>query len=63
MHVNILNCPFEHNSYKNSFHDAMATVRRVPGVEHHFQIVITRAYEEGDQELLEDEEESASIQL
>lgn len=36
----------------------MATVRRVTGVEHTFQLVITRVYEEGDQELLEDEEES-----
>jgi hypothetical protein len=36
----------------------MATIRRVPSVEHNFQLVITRVYEEGDQELLEDEEES-----
>jgi hypothetical protein len=39
----------------------MATIRRVPSVEHNFQLVITRVYEEGDQELLEDEEESASF--
>ncbi|KAF9268033.1 VID27 cytoplasmic protein [Marasmius fiardii PR-910] len=38
--------------------EAMATVRRVPSVEHNFQLVITRVYEEGDQELLEDEEET-----
>lgn len=37
----------------------MATVRRVPAAEHHFQLVITRVYEEGDQELLQDEDESA----
>jgi VID27 N-terminal region len=43
------------------FNDAMATIRRVPSVEHNFQLVITRVYEEGDQELLEDEEESASF--
>jgi len=36
----------------------MATIRRVPSVDHNFQLVITRVYEEGDQELLEDEEES-----
>ena len=36
----------------------MATIRRVPSMEHTFQLVITRVYEEGDQELLEDEEES-----
>lgn len=36
----------------------MATIRRVPSVEHHFQLVITRVYEEGDQELLEDEDET-----
>lgn len=40
----------------------MATIRRVPSVEHNFQLVITRVYEEGDQELLEDEEESKSSQ-
>jgi hypothetical protein len=37
----------------------MATIRRVPSLEHHFQLVITRVYEDGDQELLEDEDESA----
>ncbi|KAL0574680.1 Vacuolar import and degradation protein 27, partial [Marasmius crinis-equi] len=36
----------------------MATVRRVPALEHNFQLVITRVFEEGDQELLEDEEET-----
>ena len=36
----------------------MATIRRVPSVEHNFQLVITRVYEDCDQELLEDEEES-----
>ncbi|CCM01608.1 uncharacterized protein FIBRA_03668 [Fibroporia radiculosa] len=40
------------------YNDAMATIRRVPSLEHHFQLVITRVYEEGDQELLEDEEET-----
>ncbi|KII95143.1 hypothetical protein PLICRDRAFT_169822 [Plicaturopsis crispa FD-325 SS-3] len=40
------------------YNDAMATVRRVPSLEHNFQLVITRVYEEGDQELLEDEEET-----
>jgi len=36
----------------------MATIRRVPTIEHHFQLVITRVYEDGDQEFLEDEEET-----
>ncbi|KAG6902236.1 hypothetical protein C0995_002868 [Termitomyces sp. Mi166 len=36
----------------------MATIRRVPNLEHNFQLVITRVYEEGDQELLEDEDET-----
>ena len=36
----------------------MATIRRVPNMEHNFQLVITRVYEDGDQELLEDEDES-----
>ncbi|KAJ7591039.1 VID27 cytoplasmic protein-domain-containing protein [Mycena floridula] len=41
-----------------SYNDAMATIRRAPSIEHHFQLVITRVYEEGDQELLEDEDET-----
>ena len=41
------------------YNDAMATIRRIPSIEHNFQLVITRVYEDGDQELLEDEEESA----
>ena len=36
----------------------MATVRRLPAVEHNFQLVITKVYEDGDQDLLEDEDES-----
>lgn len=36
----------------------MATIRRVPTVEHNFQLVVTKVYDEGDQELLEDEDES-----
>lgn len=39
----------------------MATIRRVPSVEHNFELVITRVYEEGDEELFEDEDESASL--
>ncbi|KAI0938089.1 hypothetical protein AcV7_003377 [Taiwanofungus camphoratus] len=36
----------------------MATIRRVPSLDHNFQLVITRVYAEGEQELLEDEEET-----
>lgn len=36
----------------------MITIRRVPTVEHNFQLVVTRVYEEGDEDLLEDEDES-----
>jgi hypothetical protein len=42
------------------YQEAMATIRRVPNMEHNFNLVVTRVYEEGDQELLEDEDESAS---
>jgi hypothetical protein len=45
---------------QRSYNDAMATIRRVPAVDHNFQLVITRVFEEGDQELLEDEDESLS---
>jgi len=41
-----------------SYNDAMVTIRRVPSLEHNFQLVVTRVYDEGDQELLEDEDES-----
>jgi hypothetical protein len=51
---NVLLC-----STLSSYNDAMATIRRVPSLEHNFQLVITRVYEDGDQELLEDEDESA----
>ena len=36
----------------------MVTIRRVPSVEHNFQLVVTKVYEE--EELLADEDESAS---
>ena len=47
------------NSGAHRYNDAMATIRRVPSLDHNFQLVITRVYEDGDQELLEDEDESA----
>lgn len=37
----------------------MATVRRVPSMEHHFQLVVTRVYEDGAQDILEEVDESA----
>ncbi|KAJ8489307.1 hypothetical protein ONZ45_g13633 [Pleurotus djamor] len=40
------------------FNEAMITIRRVPSMEHNFQLVVTRVYEEGDEELLEDEDET-----
>ncbi|KAL9712921.1 Vacuolar import and degradation protein 27 [Leucoagaricus gongylophorus] len=40
------------------YNDAMVTIRRVPSLEHNFQLVVTRVYDEGDQELLEDEDET-----
>ncbi|KAI0068735.1 VID27 cytoplasmic protein [Artomyces pyxidatus] len=40
------------------YNDAMATIRRVPSLEHNFQLVVTRVFDDGDQELLEDEEET-----
>ena len=39
----------------------MVAVRRVPALEHNFSIVVTRVFEDGDQELLEDEEESKHL--
>lgn len=40
-----------------SFKDAVATIRRT-GVEHQYQLVVTRAYEEGEEQLLEEDAES-----
>ncbi|CAL1700728.1 unnamed protein product [Somion occarium] len=39
------------------YNDAMLTIRR-SSVEHNFQLVVTRVFEDGDQELLEDEDET-----
>lgn len=49
------------NDPLSSYNEAMATIRRIPSVEHNFQLVITRVFEDGDQELIEDEAESARL--
>lgn len=38
----------------------MATVRKAPSIEHNFQLVITRVFEEGEEDILEEEDESES---
>ena len=48
---------FQLTAQEFRYNDAMLTIRR-SNVEHNFQLVITRVFEEGDQELLEDEDES-----
>ena len=40
-----------------SFKDAVVTIRRA-GIEFQYQLVVTRAYEEGEEQLLEDDAES-----
>lgn len=50
--------PQPHALSDNRYNDAMATIRRVPSMDHTFQLVITRVYEDGNEELIEDEEES-----
>lgn len=40
-----------------SFKDCVATIRRT-GVEFQYQLVVTRAYEEGEEQLLEEDAES-----
>lgn len=49
------------NSIKGSreciFQDAVATIRRT-GIEYQYQLVITRAYEEGEEQLLEEDAET-----
>jgi hypothetical protein len=53
MHVCEMNGMGAHNSFK----DAVATIRR-SGTEHQYQLVITRAYDEGEEQLLEEDAES-----
>lgn len=48
-------------SFHCRYNEAIATIRRVPALDHNFQLVITRVYEDGDQELLEDEDESVFL--
>jgi hypothetical protein len=54
------------NSIKGSreciFKDAVATIRRT-GVDFQYQLVVTRAYEEGEEQLLDDDAESESDKL
>ena len=38
----------------------MATVRKAPSIEYNFQLVITRVFEEGEEDILEEEDESES---
>lgn len=55
-----------HGSYwthNRSYNDAMATVRKAPSVEHNFQLVITRVFEEGEEDILEEEDESQACHL
>lgn len=60
MHVRVVSRVKSHRSDQISFrfNEAMVAVRRVPALEHNFNIVVTRVFEDGDQELLEDEDES-----
>jgi hypothetical protein len=44
------------SSDSSSFKDAVATIRRT-GVEYQYQLVVTRAYEEGEEQLLDDDAE------
>ena len=39
------------------YRDALATIRRT-STPHNYQLVVTRAYEEGEEQLLEDEDET-----
>ena len=41
----------------SSFKDAVVTIRRA-GIEFQYQLVVTRAYEEGEEQLLEEDAES-----
>lgn len=45
------------HSDTDSFKDAVATIRRT-GIDYQFQLVVTRAYEEGEEQLLEEDAES-----
>ncbi|KAF8529192.1 VID27 cytoplasmic protein [Hysterangium stoloniferum] len=40
------------------FQDAMATIRRVVSTEYHYQLVVTRVFEEGEELLLDEDDET-----
>lgn len=42
----------------SSYQNAMATIRRVMTTEFHFQLVVTRVFEEGEELLLDEDDES-----
>jgi VID27 N-terminal region len=41
-----------------SYQNAMATIRRVMTTDFHFQLVVTRVFEEGEELLLDEDDES-----
>lgn len=53
---------FDPHLRSDSFKDAVATIRRT-SVEHQFQLVITRAYDEGEEQLLDEDAECQSSRL
>ena len=63
MHVNHLLSLFgSHSAPLSRYNDAMATVRRTP-TEHHFHLVVTKVYAEGDEPTLEEDDECMSISI
>ena len=61
MHVSV-QIPSRHvnTAYQSrSFQDAVVTIRRT-GIDFQYQLVVTRAYDEGEEQLLEDDAESES---
>lgn len=43
----------------SSYQNAMATIRRVMTTDFHFQLVVTRVFEEGEELLLDEDDESS----
>lgn len=55
----ILCCPHMiYLMYNSSYQNAMATIRRVMTTDFHFQLVVTRVFEEGEELLLDEDDES-----
>ena len=62
MHVSLIfdisHADYRYLTFHLSYQNAMATIRRVMTSDIHFQLVVTRVFEEGEELLLDEDDES-----